>query len=230
MISDLGVIIAAGGSSQRYGEKDKLLEDLGGMPVFCRSIRNFLPLISPGNMVVAVRRDALDGYRKLADEFLPGNHIKWVAGGKNRVESVTNALAELSLTDGLVAIHDAARPLATAELLLKVAARARICGGAIAASKVADSLKLAGENSMMISRPLSRDLVYCAETPQIFDLKNYRTACAALDGEVPTDDAEIMRLAGFPVELVISGIWNIKLTSPEDLVKLRQCVPGDSDD
>ena len=230
MISDLGVIIAAGGSSQRYGEKDKLLENLGGMPVFCCSIRNFLPLISPGNMVVAVRRDALDSYRKRADEFLPGNRIKWVEGGKNRVESVTNALAKLPLQEGLVAIHDAARPLATAELLLKVAQRARICGGAIAASKVADSLKRAGENSMLISCPVDRELIYCAETPQIFDLKNYRSACAALNGEVPTDDAEIMRLAGFPVELVISGIWNIKLTSPEDLAKLRYCNPGYSNE
>ena len=128
MIADLGVIIAAGGSSQRYGEKDKLLEELGGMPVFCCSIRSFLPLVAPGNMVVAVRREALDGYRRIADEFLPDNHIKWVAGGGNRVESVKNALAQLTLDTGLVAIHDAARPLATAELLERVAARARICG------------------------------------------------------------------------------------------------------
>lgn len=205
------------------------MEYLGNMPVFCHSIRNFLPLTAPGNLVVAVRGEALDSYRKIADGFFPGNHVKWVPGGKNRVESVANALAQLELHSGLVAIHDAARPLATAELMLKVAARARICGGAIAASKVADSLKLAGENGMILS-PVSREMVYCAETPQIFDLQNYRAACAALNGAVPTDDAEIMRLAGFPVELVVSGIWNIKLTSPEDLAKLRQCDPGYSND
>ena len=225
MISDLGVIIAAGGSSQRYGEKDKLLEELGGMPVFLHSIRNFLPEIAPGNLVVAVRAAVLDEFRRLADDFLPGNHIVWVAGGADRVSSVRNALAALPLDSGLVAVHDAARPLATAALLKKVADRARISGGAIAAGKVVDSLKLAGDDGFILA-PVPREKMFYAETPQIFDLKNYRTACENLHGAVPGDDAEIMRLAGFPVELVESGQWNLKLTAPEDLTILRQIFTG----
>lgn len=225
MIPDLGVIIAAGGSSRRYGEKDKLLEILGNMPVFCHSIVNFLPLTAPGNLIVAVRQEALDEYRQCAEKFLPVDRVCWVAGGRDRVASVRNALAKLKLSSGLVAIHDAARPLASAQLLLKVAARARISGGAIAANKVADSLKLADENGF-IKVPVDRSMVYHAETPQIFDLAKYRIACGKLDGIVPTDDAEIMRLAGFPVELVESGQWNMKLTSPEDLAKLQNCFTG----
>lgn len=222
MIPDLGVIIAAGGSSQRYGEKDKLLEEIAGMPVFLHSIRNFLPLTAPGNLIVAVRSAALDEFRSLADKFLPGAGIVWVPGGSDRVESVRNALNILPLQKGMVAIHDAARPLATAALLEKVLSRARVIGGAIAAHPVADSLKLASPDGMIAS-PVSREMVFGAETPQIFDLEKYRIACAALNGVVPTDDAEIMRLSGYPVELVNSGMWNIKLTSPEDLVKLRRC-------
>ncbi len=222
MIADLGVIIAAGGSSRRYGEKDKLLEKLGKMPVFLHSVCNFLPLTAPGNLVVAVRQEALEEYRRIAGEFLPGNSIRWVAGGADRVASVGNALAALPLDCGIVAIHDAARPLAGAELLERLVARARVCGGAIAASKVADSLKLADESGF-IKAPVSRDMVYHAETPQVFDLEKYRRACSWLDGVVPTDDAEIMRLAGYPVELVDSMQWNMKLTSPGDLLKLQQC-------
>ncbi len=225
MIADLGVIIAAGGSSRRYGGKDKLLEMLGGMPVFCHSIVNFLPLTAPGNLIVAVRNEALDEYRKCAEKFLPAGHVRWVPGGDDRVASVRNALMQLDLSDGLVAIHDAARPLATAGLLLKVARRARLCGGAIAANKVSDSLKLADENGF-IRMPVDRTMVWHAETPQIFDLAKYRAACEKLNGVVPTDDAEIMRLAGFPVELVESGQWNMKLTSPEDLAKLCSCFTG----
>ena len=222
MIADLGVIIAAGGSSRRYGEKDKLLEKLGKLPVFLHSVSAFLPLTAPGNLVVAVRQEALAEYRRITDEFLPGNSVRWVAGGADRVESVKNALAALPLTGGIVAIHDAARPLAGAALLERVIARARVCGGAIAASKVADSLKLADEAGF-IQAPVSRDMVYHAETPQVFDLEKYRRACALLSGTVPTDDAEIMRLAGYPVELVESMQWNMKLTSPGDLAKLQQC-------
>lgn len=227
MIPDLGVIIAAGGSSQRYGEKDKLLEEIAGMPVFLRSICNFLPLTAPGNLIVAVRAGALDEYRSLAEKFLPDAEITWVAGGVNRVESVRNALAVLTLKKGMVAIHDAARPLATAKLLEKVLERARVVGGAIAAAPVADSLKRAFPDGLIAS-PISREMVFCAETPQIFDLEKYRIACAALNGVVPTDDAEIMRLSGYPVELVNSGQWNIKLTSPEDLEKIRWCLQENS--
>jgi 2-C-methyl-D-erythritol 4-phosphate cytidylyltransferase len=222
MIADLGVIIAAGGSSRRYGEKDKLLEKLGRLPVFLHSVSNFLPLTAPGNLVVAVRQEALAEYRRIADEFLPGNTVRWVAGGADRVASVKNALAALPLTGGIVAIHDAARPLASTALLERVISRARVCGGAIAASKVADSLKLA-DDAGFIKAPVSRDMVYHAETPQVFDLEKYRRACALLSGTMPTDDAEIMRLAGYPVELVESMEWNMKLTSPGDLAKLQQC-------
>ncbi|MBQ4329296.1 MAG: 2-C-methyl-D-erythritol 4-phosphate cytidylyltransferase [Lentisphaeria bacterium] len=225
MIPDLGVIIAAGGSSQRYGEKDKLLEELAGLPVFLHSIRNFLPLTAPGNLIVAVRSGALAMYRNIAEKFLPQASVVWVAGGSDRVKSVTNALNALALQKGFVAIHDAARPLASAALLKKVLERARMSGGAIAANPVADSLKLADENGM-IAAPVSRDRVFHAETPQIFDLEKYRAACRALNGVVPTDDAEIMRLSGFPVELVDSGQWNMKLTSPGDLEKLRMMLAG----
>ena len=227
MIPDLGVIIAAGGSSQRYGEKDKLLEEIAGLPVFLHSIRNFLPLIAPGNLIVAVRSAALDEFWSLAEKFLPGAGIVWVPGGKDRVESVRNALSALPLEKGMVAIHDAARPLAAAALLEKVLDRARVTGGAIAAHPVADSLKLASPDGMIAS-PVSREMVYGAETPQIFDLEKYRAACAALNGAVPTDDAEIMRLSGYPVELVNSGQWNMKLTSPEDIVILRRCLQESS--
>ena len=222
MIADLGVIIAAGGSSRRYGEKDKLLEKLGAMPVFLHSICNFLPLTAPGNLVVAVRQEALADFRQIADEYLVGNQIRWVAGGADRVASVCNALAALPLKRGVVAIHDAARPLASAGLLTRVVDAARVYGGAIAASKVADSLKLADDSGFIVN-PVSREMVYHAETPQAFDLEKYRDACGRLDGAVPTDDAEIMRLAGFPVKLVDSMQWNMKLTSPGDLTKLQQC-------
>ena len=56
MIPDLGVIIAAGGSSRRYGEKDKLTEMLGALPVLLHSVRNFAPLTAPGNLIIAARR------------------------------------------------------------------------------------------------------------------------------------------------------------------------------
>ena len=222
MIPDLGVIIAAGGSSQRYGEKDKLTELLGGLPVLLHSIRNFAPLIAPGNLIVAARREKLTEYAFLAEKFLPETTVRFVAGGENRTASVRNALGVLPVECSIVAVHDAARPLAQGELLERLTLRARACGGAIAAAAVVDSLKLADENGRFIQSPVPRERMFQAETPQVFDLKKFRHAYDILGNETPTDDAEVMRLAGYPVELVISGQWNIKLTSPADLEKLRR--------
>ena len=221
MIPDLGVIIAAGGSSQRYGEKDKLTEMLGSMPVLLHSISNFSPLVAPGNLIVAAREEKIAEYRALAEKFLPHCAIRFVSGGASRTASVRNALAALPLACGVVAVHDAARPLAGAKLLERLALRARACGGAIAAAPVVDSLKLADANGQYIERPISRERMFQAETPQVFDLAKFRLAYEKLGEETPTDDAEVMRLGGFQVELVISGEFNMKLTSPEDLEKLR---------
>jgi 2-C-methyl-D-erythritol 4-phosphate cytidylyltransferase len=107
-------------------------------------------------------------------------------------------------------------------LLERLVARARVCGGAIASSVVVDSLKRVSPDGVTIAEPVSRDGLFQAETPQVFDLEKFRDACSRLGDTAPTDDAEVMRLAGYPVELVISGQWNIKLTSPDDLDKLRR--------
>ena len=226
MIPDLGVIIAAGGSSRRYGEKDKLTEILGTMPVFLHSIAEFSGLTAPGNLIVAARSGAIGEYKNLAARYLPGVPIVWVPGGESRAESVCNALQALPLRSGVVAIHDAARPLATAGLLTRLVNRARICGGAIAGSKVVDSLKLVDETGKIV-HGVPRENLYHAETPQVFDLEKFRQAYKNLSDYQITDDAGIMKLSGFDVEIVLSEQWNMKLTSPEDLEKLHTVFSGE---
>ena len=220
MTNNLNLIVAAGGSSVRFGEQDKLLEMLGDLPVFLHCIRNFAPLCKNGCIVVAVRQEALERYRQLTEKFLSETGVIFVPGGADRCSSVCNALAALPDNDGLVAIHDAARPLASAALLRRVAARAEISGGAIAAVKVVDSLKRV-DGSNCVLEPVSRDALYRAETPQVFDIGKIRQAYRQADCSGATDDAEIMRRAGFTVEVVDSGEFNLKLTRSFDLEMLK---------
>ena len=220
IIDDLWVIIAAGGSSRRYGEQDKLLEMLGDLPVFLHSVRNFSAVCKAGNMVIAVRPEALEHYREVAEKFLPGTKLKFVAGGSDRSSSVRNALAALDCRSGVVAIHDAARPLASANLLARVSARAAVSGGAIAATKVVDSLKLTDGKGNILN-PVSRDDLYRAETPQVFEVKKLISAYEKSGSGSATDDAEIMRRAGYPVEVVDSEEFNLKLTCSSDLEVLK---------
>ena len=123
-----------------------------------------------------------------------------------------------------MAIHDAARPLASVELLSKLVDRARECGGAIPGVPVADSLKRLGPDGM-ISAPVDRDNLYAVATPQVFALDAYRRAILAPEAESCTDDAEVMRRAGYPVALVVDHACNLKVTTPSDLETLRLRFP-----
>ena len=220
MTNNLNLIVAAGGSSVRFGEQDKLLEMLGDLPVFLHCIRNFAPLCKNGRIVVAVRQEALERYRQLTEKFLPETEVIFVPGGADRCSSVCNALAALPDDDGLVAVHDAARPLASAALLRRVAAQAEISGGAIAAVKVVDSLKRVDASNCVLE-PVSRDDLYRAETPQVFEVKKLIDAYEKSGSDSATDDAEIMRRAGYPVEVVDSEEFNLKLTANGDLEVLK---------
>ena len=110
--------------------------------------------------------------------------------------------------------------LASAALLRRVAAQAEISGGAIAAVKVVDSLKRVDASNCVLE-PVSRDDLYRAETPQVFDIGKIRQAYRQADRSGVTDDAEIMRRAGFTVEVVDSGEFNLKLTRLFDLEMLK---------
>lgn len=221
-IEDLYIIIAAAGSSQRYRRGDKLMEMLDGIPLFLHSIRAFLPLADPSRIVVAVASGRLEDFRRRAAEYLPPTaRLRWIAGGATRSETVRRALAELPGDKGFVAIHDAARPLADADLLLRVLAAARECGGALPGRRVTDSIKIVDEHGMIVEA-VDRSLLWRAETPQIFDLEKLRRAYLR-PGEA-TDDAEIMRRSGWKVKMVEAAAPNPKLTTPEELEEIRMLL------
>ena len=152
--------------------------------------------------------------------FAAGIRIRWAAGGATRALSVRSGVAALPAGVRYVAIHDAARPLASAELLTKLTDRAREIGGAVPGVPVADSLKRLGADGM-ISGPVDRDNLYAVATPQVFALDAYREAILAPEAEECTDDAEVMRRAGHPVALVVDHACNLKVTTPADLEELR---------
>ena len=218
MIKDLGIIIAAAGTSSRFGNGDKLLEKLSGLPVFLHSVRTFYGLCPPENLLVAVHPDKIEQYREAAQRYLPDFTPRFVVGGKVRAESVMNALQELIADTKFVAIHDAARPRADRALLGSCLEAARIHGGAIPAKPVVDTLKRTDKNGIIIATE-SRENLWRVETPQVFNLKQLLDAnrkCADMQTEF-TDDAAIMEAAGYKIVVVHNHTDNTKITYPKDI-------------
>ncbi len=219
----LHLILVAGGSSRRFGQGDKLLADLNGAPVFVHALRRLTPVVT-GKCVLVVPKGRVREFQDAAFPYVRDLKLIWCEGGDSRSHSVRNGVAALGeKASGIAAVHDAARPLANARLLTRLYDAALVTGAALPGKAVTDTLwKSDGE---MLESTVSRDGLFAVETPQLFDLELWRKAREMFPDADLTDDAGLLRKAGFPVALVLNNDEpNIKLTIPADLTILRALI------
>ena len=158
---------------------------------------------------------------KFADalkKFLPDVTVKIVHGGKTRMHSVVNGLAALPGTAKFAAVHDAARPLATAKLLLSSYEAARKHGAAVTAKRLTDTVKHA-DGKYFVIKTLDRSNLWRVETPQVFPIAALRAAYKKAFSEklVLTDDSAVMENVGHKPFLFEYKLPNLKITYPGDL-------------
>ena len=142
-----------------------------------------------------------------------------VQGGATRADSVRSGLA--AAKGQLVAIHDAARPFAGAEIITAALQAAAENGAAAPAVPVKDTIKVADKDGKVVATP-DRATLYAVQTPQCFDRALYLQALEAVSGEkasLVTDDCSLFELAGLPVTLTAGDYANLKITTKEDLQK-----------
>ena len=142
-----------------------------------------------------------------------------VQGGATRADSVRSGLA--AAKGQLVAIHDAARPFASAEIITAALQAAAESGAAAPAVPVKDTIKVAEKDGKVVATP-DRATLYAVQTPQCFDRALYLQALEAVSGEkasLVTDDCSLFELAGLPVTLTAGDYANLKITTKEDLQK-----------
>ncbi len=217
-VDDLGIVVVAGGSSSRFGKGNKLIAKLAGVPVFIHSLKQFQGLCPPGNLVLVVRKSETAEFADAIRKYLPKADIRIAYGGKTRMHSVVNGLSILPVSAKFAAIHDAARPLATAELMLAAYMAARRHGGAVVAKRVTDTVKQA-DRRRFVRRTLDRDRIWRVETPQIFPIERLMhgyVRAFARELEL-TDDSAVIEHAGYRPFLFEYKLPNIKITYPEDL-------------
>ena len=216
MGATLGLVVVAGGASSRYGRGNKLFERLEGKPLFLHCLESLVPVIGVANSVLVVPRGADSLFREQLPEALQG--LKLVPGGAERSASALAGIQALPEAVDYVAIQDAARPFATAVLLKACFDAAIHCGGAIAAHRVTDTIKVASPEGFIQETP-DRSTLWAAETPQVFRRDWIEEAYAyCIQNRCPvTDDAQAVQLLGHPVRLVENHACNMKITYPEEL-------------
>ncbi|MGI9608475.1 MAG: 2-C-methyl-D-erythritol 4-phosphate cytidylyltransferase [Acidimicrobiales bacterium] len=206
--SDVWTIVVAGGSGLRFGSRKQFVE-LHGRSVLQRSIDTAAGCSS--GVVVVVPQDAIDC---TGIESSDGVELRIVAGGDTRAASVRAGLAEVPATTGVVLVHDAARPLASAAVFERVIDAVRAgADAAVPVTPLADSIRTRSGD------PVDRADLVAVQTPQGFPVGALRRAHA--DGADATDDATLVQATGGTVAMVDGELWNRKITDPSDLAAIE---------
>ncbi len=235
-------VIAAAGSGERLGAGGpKAFVPLAGRPLVEWSIAAMRATACVRSIVIACPPGHV--------HELGGHDLGVVDGGATRSQSVANALAAVGTE--LVAIHDAARPLVTPELVEGVVATLAAdpeADGAIAATPVSDTIKQAGEAgsapaegtraalttryganaALVVEATVDRGRLWAAQTPQVFRVDALRCALEADRAQVEsaTDEAMLIEAAGGRVLIHPSPPENLKVTTSTDL-KLAELLLGE---
>lgn len=213
----ISAVIVAGGTSERMGGADKLFLPLGGMTVLERAIAAFdkNPLIT--EIVLVTGRGNMERAAQQTSRYAKVRHI--VEGGRTRFDSVQNGVARCDPYSQYYAIHDAARPFASQQLIGDVIRTALQTGAAAPALPVTDTIKVVGEDGVIQGTP-NRNELYAVATPQVFEAETYRAAAKGQSDAF--DDCQLLERAGVPVTIIPGEATNIKITRAEDIETARQ--------
>jgi 2-C-methyl-D-erythritol 4-phosphate cytidylyltransferase len=212
-------IIVAAGKGLRMGTgADKLFLEVAGRPIVAHTWQRFDEAKCIGEIIFVVRDGMQEGFKELAARFHFQKPFHVVAGGAERQDSVWNGLEALPPQAKIVAIHDAARPCTSGELIAATVKAAEETGAAVAAQQVTDTIKESADGKL-IQRTLDRSRLWAVQTPQTFRVEVIRRALAEARRRklIFTDDTAACELIGQPVRLVSSIAPNPKVTVPGDL-------------
>ena len=212
----LSVIIVAGGIGQRMGRsvpKQFLL--LGNRPILMHTIEQFYQAFAHLNLriILVMNPNYVEYWQELVEKYAYNIPHLIVNGGKERFHSVRNGL-EKTWNRGLVAIHDAVRPLVTTCFLKMLYEEAQMHGNAVPFVLPHSSIRIEKDGQ---NWPIDRSTVRLIQTPQIFEVALLRKAYLQDYDPSFTDDATVYETIGQKIHLVPGLEENIKITKPIDL-------------
>lgn len=220
------VLPAAGSGSRLGGPVRKAYAELCGVPLWRRSLGLFLPLdrVTRCVLVVAAADAAL--FAAENGDVIDGDRVRVVAGGATRAESVAAGL-DIAGDCDLIAVHDAARPLASPAEIEAVFAAAARSGAAILAAPIASTVKRVRDG--VISETVPREHLWAAQTPQVARADLMRRAYARRSHAAATDEAALLERLGVPVAVVEGSTRNFKITMPADFALAEALLRADPD-
>ena len=221
------VIITAGGVGRRMGGKTaKQFIELEGKPVLLRTIEMFRNLSPDINIILTLPQEYKEYWRNYCFENGLWFRHTIVSGGITRFHSVKNALEHVP-GGAVVAVHDGVRPFVPQEMLVSLLGynvSQEGVAGVIPVMPSIESMRMRtyGDDGMPNgSKTVNRDEYMFVQTPQVFDSTILKECYKKPYSPTFTDDASVVESNGYKVAVTSGSRFNIKLTTPEDLVMAR---------
>ncbi len=208
----VSVIITAGGIGKRMGAiQPKQFLTLKDKPILIHTIERFKATLPNAEFFLTLPQDYIEAGNRLLVLF-GINNVTVIAGGKERFDSIKNAL--YFCTGEVIAVHDGVRPFVSSECILNLIEVAYTTKTAVPFLVINDSMRqLSGDESYIVPR----DNYVTVQTPQCFESDLLKQAYANPYSVNYTDDASVVEAFGYPITLVAGNVENIKITTPFDL-------------
>lgn len=210
------LIVAAGSGTRMGGQIPKQYRPLAGKPL----LRHAVEALISHPRITAVRVVIGSGQEPLAGEALAGLDVgDLIPGGAERADSVRAGLD--AIEDGIVLVHDAARPFCPPEVIDRLIDALEKADGAVPVLAVADTL---AKGDSLLRGTVSRKQMLRVQTPQAFHLDDLRYAYDEAGSGAPTDESTVMQHAGLKVATVAGDESLHKITMASDWIRAEQLL------
>jgi 2-C-methyl-D-erythritol 4-phosphate cytidylyltransferase len=208
-------VIVAGGQGIRMGSViPKQFLPLLGKPMLCHAIESFAQAIPGIHLILVLPANQVGSAQTVLRSYIGNIDVTTVAGGETRYHSVQNGLKQIT-GEGVVFVHDGARPLISGELIMRCYEQAIEKGSAVPVIPLVESARIVdGEQS----KPLDRENLRIVQTPQTFRTEVILPAFRQAYIPSFTDEATVLEAYGTTVHLIDGMPDNIKVTTPNDMI------------
>jgi len=218
------VIIVAGGSGSRMkSDLPKQFLLLNNKPILFHTMEAFQKALPELEIILVMSKAWIDYWNQLKEEYNFNTPHLLTPGGKERYHSVKNGLFLINDDDqGIVGVHDAARPLISTHLIKRCFDAAIDSNNAIPALPSSNSIRIGNATT---NKAIDRSEVNIIQTPQCFKIEQLKEAYKGDFKSIYTDDASVVEIQGIDtIKLVEGESSNIKITEPLDLIIAEQLL------
>jgi len=218
------IVPAAGLGLRLEASLPKPLVKIAERPILIHTLCALSESRSIRRIILAVNKGYLDKFREVLKRFPVKKRIELVLGGASRRESVENCLKTIDSAANIILVHDAVRPFVSKDLIDRLLKEAKvspavICGVPVKATIKSVRCHLSGiRKGYLVEKTLERESLWEIQTPQVFRRELLLEAYKKYRNGVVTDDASLVERLGVQVKVIYGSYFNIKITTPEDLL------------